>query len=118
MKSVISILTLMLAINLGTALNVEKSCSMAGCSVKAGKMMCCSKTNNSKPCCTTKYSCKKTDFDAAYQPAVQVVIAKQINVFDAPEISFIPNTSSLLKIDNFKRQKFKPDLQLNSILLI
>ena len=118
MKGLISILSLMLALNIGTALTIEKSCNMAGCFITAGKMMCCSKTNNSKPCCTTKYSCKKTEFSANYQPAVPVVIAKQISVFDIIEINLIPIASSLLKIDNFKRQKFKPDLHLNTILLI
>lgn len=108
----------MLALNLGTTLNIEKSCSMIGCSMKDGKMSCCKIIPGQKSCCTTKYSCKKTEFDATYQPAVQIVIAKQLYIFTVPEISIISNISSLLKIDNFKRQKFKPDLQLNTILLI
>lgn len=108
----------MLIFNLGTTLNIEKSCSMTGCTMKAGKMSCCKIIPGKKSCCTTKYSCKITEFDATYQPAVQIVIAKQINIITIPEINFISNTNSLPNIDNFKRQKFKPDLQLNTILLI
>ena len=118
MKGLISILSLLLALNLGTTITVEKSCGMTGCSISGGKMTCCKVSAGEKPCCTSKYSCSKSEFDGTYQPAVQVNIAKQTTVYVSGEITFIPNTASLLKIDNFKRQKFKPDLQLNTILLI
>ena len=117
MKIIISILSLFLALNLDKSVIIEKYCGMPGCSMKVSKICYC-KMADKESCCTPKYSCSKSEFYGTYKPAVQINIAKQTTAYNPGEITFIPNTIPLLKIENFHLQKFKPDLQLNTPLLI